>query len=230
MAKGENIENTILQIERSQHNEALKELNKQLWKQYYTLKLENGTAPEDLQYIYNKIKEEKEQNDVLKERYNGNLVFLTISPDEKICSLEELLELCRKITSKKWCKRYCYVIEQRGKTLEEVGKGAHAHLILFRDGHKFSDIVRECANTCKKYIHIDFKNRDKKGQFNNGAFHIVIRPHTVENNDKIKNYILGDKDNKDKQIKQQYDKVFRQNNNIQNSYHSGIDIQDLDNI
>jgi hypothetical protein len=61
------------------------------------------------------------------------------------------LKAIQKAMSKKGITYYEYVIEQRGKTEEELGKGFHTHFV-FNNGIKFCKAVSELQNSFEKKL------------------------------------------------------------------------------
>ena len=88
----------------------------------------------------------KEQN---AKRNNNGFVFITINPrpDVKLPMFRKKLE---KLVNRKMFLKYLYVLEQRGSTETEVGKGFHAHILAKRClSYKPSWVEKNIKNTCK---------------------------------------------------------------------------------
>lgn len=172
--------------------------------------------------LYKDTVEKEQMAEVKRDRFNGNLIFLTVSPKPSV-DFSQFLKKTKKCFEKEWIKRYVYVLEQTAEEESEIGKHPHLHAIIYRDGYKFHQAVNEIKNTFKDVCTplMDFQN--KKKEITNGPFCILVRPHTVENNDRIKNYLLGWKDPKEKHEKQIIDKIWREQNNILPYYSKGID-------
>lgn len=134
-----------------------------------------------------------------------NYYFLTINPDTTKTTLEIFLKTIEKAMSKKWITEYIYVIEQRGETLEELGKGYHTH-IIFNKGKKHSHIIREMSNSFKKMC--DTSN-----------YHLfnLKRIGDEERKRKIE-YITGTKADDNKHLKQSMDKIFREKEKLKSYY------------
>ncbi len=65
----------------------------------------------------------------------GNVLFITINPRPDI-NFDDFKLICDKYVGKKWIQSCIYVYEQRGKTIEELGKGFHCHMLLWRQPAK----------------------------------------------------------------------------------------------
>lgn len=134
-----------------------------------------------------------------------NFYFLTINPDTSKVSLQTFLKTIEKAISKKWITYYIYVIEQRGETLEEAGKGYHTH-IIFNKGKKHSEVIREMSNSFKKMCDVS----------NYHLFNLK-RIGDEEKNRKIE-YITGQKADEEKHLKQSIDKIFREKEKLKSYY------------
>lgn len=147
-----------------------------------------------------KIKE-KTKDDLLKFRADKRLdryIFLTINPPENKILPKDLVKLCIKAMSRKFIVKYHFVIEQRGITLKEMGKGLHAHLLFERDIHyKPAIIKRDLKNT--------FKNCFNKISNHNFNFKKCGKEFYL----KRLEYIKGNKTEDGKDIKMKVDKHFR---------------------
>jgi len=135
--------------------------------------------------------------------------FLTINPNSHI-ELLELIKVINKIISKKWITNYLYVYEQRGSTLEEVGKGFHCHMIIERPNKPYSHIIRELGNSANRVC--DVSN-----------YHFFnIKSITEEECLRKIEYITGTKADVEKHQKQSMDIVFRRMNKLKSFYNVGI--------
>lgn len=153
-------------------------------------------------YSYLKRQEE------LKE--NCKYIFLTINPNPHITLLDFLGKI-NKMMTKKWITNYLYVFEQRGETLEELGKGFHFHLILEKPKtKKYSEMLRELANSANAVT-----------DSSNYNFFNIKNISEEEKERKIK-YLTGRKADDSKHLKQDMDIIFRKNNNLLSYYNIGI--------
>lgn len=139
----------------------------------------------------------------------GNVIFITVNPRPDI-DLLEFMKVLRKYVIKKWIDDYIYVIEQRGITEDESGKGFHSHILIWKpDNKRSSEVIRETKNTFKKICSVD-----------NPSI-LNIQNCKEEDIEKRKNYMLGLKaldDDPSKEQKQKIDIGFRERNNIEVYY------------
>jgi len=141
----------------------------------------------------------------------GNILFITVNPRPDV-PLADFMKAMKKYTKKIWIESYMYVIEQRGTTEEESGKGFHSHILLWKpDNKKSHEVIRETKNTFKNICSID-----------NPSI-LNIKNCKEEDVNKRKNYMIGLKDLKydpTKQEKQNIDIGWRIRNNIDSVYFS----------
>lgn len=100
--------------------------------------------------------------------------FLTIRPPDEV-EFKQLFNLAKTITSLGWIKTFHLVFEQKGETLEEMGKGKHIHCLLEvttpKKGKQFwiSEIHRTFGkvklNDILKRENIDLKPVCDKGSY-----------------------------------------------------------------
>ena len=130
--------------------EAENEFEKTLIKK--VLKMEYDT--ESLGEKYIKIRKyEKELISKKKEmtavEHNNGYCFITISPKATV-ELAKFKKQVEKAVARNMFESYLYVYEQRGKTIEEKGKGFHAHILVKRNlNYKPSKVVSNLQNTFK---------------------------------------------------------------------------------
>lgn len=82
-----------------------------------------------------------------------NYVLLTIRP--KVITVPELLSLTAKVVKKKWLSGCEYVYEQKGESDEDMGKGAHVHILCKQskqgDRNKTKcSMIKEVWDTCSR--------------------------------------------------------------------------------
>lgn len=184
----------------------LKAFKKALTDTYYQQtmnEIRNGKIEiKELKEVYDKMKEEDDKK-------LGNVLFITINPRPDV-SVSESKSVVAKVVKKKWILDYLYVIEQRGTTEEDMGKGHHYHMLIWRqEGKKPSEIVREIRNTCKSVCSVD-----------NPSI-LNIKNCKSEDIPKRVGYMLGHKSVRDdptKADKQSVDTVWRQKNNFEDCY------------
>lgn len=167
--------------------------------------------------IENQLKQNKYAGTDLQNKYDQVMLirktemvdkywFITINPYPDI-EYEVFKKHIDKVVKKKWMTKYIYVYEQRQSEENKPYHGIHFHMIVAKTCAK-SDVLREIYNTCKNIVghkeSIDVKPLDTQQDLSTRL-----------------NYILGIKSTEDKQKKQQIDKIFRQQYNIQSYYIKG---------
>jgi hypothetical protein len=153
---------------------------------------------------YNYIKKQEEIKN--KTKY----IFLTINPNAQV-DFKEFFRVIVKMMSKNWITNYLWVIEQRGETLDELGKGFHFHAIIEKPANKaYAHMVRELSNSANRVC--DTSN-----------FHFFnLKNISEEEKERKIVYITGSKADEAKHKKQELDIVFRKNNNLLSYYNIGI--------
>ncbi|AXQ65528.1 MAG: putative replication initiation protein [Circular genetic element sp.] len=133
-------------------------------------------------------------------------LWLTISPKNDI-DFETFRDKISTFAQRKMFDDHIYVFEQRGKTVETAGDGFHAHLLLKRNmKYKQNKIISNSKNTFKKITNVE----------NHDIFNFHWCPEEYLNDKQ--EYILGTKTGNEKDIKQEIDKIFRQNKNLKEYY------------
>lgn len=140
-------------------------------------------------------------------------LFITINPPPSY-NLKDFLNTIQKTIKKNWIEGYLYVIEQRGENDEEIGKGFHTHILIKLIDHKRrSQIDREIKNTWKNILDVD-------------NYHILNIKYIDDDEQKRKQkYMLSLKSEEVKHLKQKYDIIFRQKNNLQKFYFLDYNIE-----
>jgi len=137
-------------------------------------------------------------------------IFLTINPNAQV-DFKEFMRVIIKMMSKNWITNYLYVIEQRGETLDELGKGFHFHAIIEKPTNKaYQHMVRELSSSANRVC--DTSN-----------FHFFnLKNISEEEKERKIVYLTGSKADEAKHKKQELDIVFRKNNNLLSYYNIGI--------
>lgn len=166
----------------------------------------------------------KAQIDELKSKYGCNKkyrnYFVTITSTKDKDKNQFILEI-KKLFKIAVISEGYLVFEQRGETQEEVGKGLHAHMLLFRNEEKYNHskfkkrflekLIKLKINknyTSIKQLDYYCKQPQAIFSFQN------IKNETVKN--KLK-YIKGNKENA-KLTKVCYDKIFRNKYKLDDIY------------
>lgn len=131
----------------------------------------------------------------------GNVLWITFNPQPSI-TYQDFFTQSQKFVSKKWINECIWVIEQRGKTLDELGKGFHAHFLIWRQPNKRpNQIISETKKHFKNFCDVEHWRC------------LNIQNCKEDHIDNRKNYMLGEKkldDTDDKYLKQQMDIKWRQ--------------------
>lgn len=194
-------------LSQGQHG-GLKSALTKLYCRKYTTLLEAG----DLDHVFPGLKEIREAAAAVTDRKEmPDWFLLTINVDESRAGLKDLQQCVTKLLKKKWIVEWHYAIEQRGKTVEEVGKGVHAHVLIKRSDTKtkWSEISRECKNTCQNVC--DASNPS------------VLNFRKLFSSDDVKKsfkYINGSKKDEWKQDAVNMNSEWRQENGLQDLYSS----------
>lgn len=152
--------------------------------------------------------ERKKDEETVKSDY----CFITLSPDPaKNVSLQDFKKTVEKASQKTFIKKSLYVIEQRSDNMENMGTGMHCHMLINKGDYRMSHMKREFARTFKGMIDTD----------NPGPFNFKLCKNSDLNN--RQNYMLGDKKDEQKRIKQGIDKLWREKMNINEYYGEKFD-------
>lgn len=218
-AKGEKAKNEDLEAEQLLFMEfvecrerARKELFVSLEKQRLKLLLKCGKAFPKLQEKYDEIQSLQEQIAVAENKKDSNFVWITISPRPDVI-FTKFQEIVSRIVKKKWMTNYIYVYEQRGEDLENIGVKPHLHMLLQRNGKKFSEVKREILSVIDKIVDLGVYS----------AYDVRLVKENDENVMRIMNYILGAKKDEAKHGKQTIDDLWRKRDNILPYYSLGMD-------
>lgn len=173
--------------------------------QYYYNHFNKLIMEQNIEEILPLFKEIKEDINN-KNETETNLMFVNCNPANNH-SILEFMKVIEKAVSKKWIKSYCYVLEQRGETIEESGKGFHTHIIIQKDPTKsFTQGLKELARNFNKVC--DSSN-----------FHLFQGSKIkLKDIDYRRNYILGWKADESKHQKQRIDKIWRRENFLKDYY------------
>ncbi len=155
-----------------------------------------------------------------QEELKDEWLFLTINARTDI-SLETFRKKVEKTLTSKIFTSSLAVLEQRGNTDDTCGKGMHAHILFKRitplnEGLPPSNIRRNFKDSYKKICNVD------DSRILNFLF--IPFSSTDNNNAQYKyKYMIGEKSGPEKQLKQKYDKIWREKKNIP-QYFGDIDI------
>lgn len=131
------------------YKQCVREFKKRKYLQLIKMDYQQNLIMKDIKAI-----EDQTRENLLKYKAEKRLdryIFLTINPPDNKLTPHELLKICKKAMSRKFIEKYHFVIEQRGMTIDENGKGMHAHLLFARNiNYKPAVIKRDLKNTFKK--------------------------------------------------------------------------------
>jgi len=151
-----------------------------------------------------------------KKESSADWVMVTVNPKADT-PFDEFDKLIRKCLDKKWLhNNYLYSIEQRrSQETPDVPLGIHVHMLLATSAHPPAHIKREIRNTFKNIV----------GNENN--------PHTINfkfirDQDVVNTvgYLLGNKEDPEKQEKVEFDHLFRQSLGLLRYYHGQTPVMD----
>jgi hypothetical protein len=150
----------------------------------------------------------KHHRDVVGEK-NYPWWHLTVNVNYKVVPQAMAMKKLHKFLEKSFVKQYVYSIEQRGDTVDEMGKGLHFHILLEQTARDLSTFKTGVKNSFNKIC--DVSNREIlcfKPKIDEQAFIDCYR------------YINGVKVDEEKQQRIEIDKQFREKNNFQKIYKS----------
>lgn len=175
---------------------------------------ENLNYKYELDMLGKPVAELKKENQELRVRSkekraresHTNWVFITISPKDTV-PFSKFKETCIKFAQRKMFNKSWLVFEQRGKNLDECGKGFHAHIECERNvEYKPSQIIRNTKNTFKNMCNLTVPST------------LTVQHHGDDYHEDKMEYIKGVKTGDGKDKKQLVDVKFRQKNNLEVCY------------
>lgn len=134
-----------------------------------------------------------------------NQYFITIRPNEKVCSFIEFYNYTLKFIKRKCIEEYTLSFEQKGTTEETLGQGFHCHIVCKAKWRSKGECLR-----------------DTKSTFNKICEPQCIQVDVTRNpNDIIKNYLIEYKsDDGHKEVTQKWDNIWRQRLSLRPIYTS----------
>lgn len=183
---------------------ALQECLMTRYRAYYNKLLDEG-EDEDILPIIKELNDDRKNQEELKEDFKSDYCFITVNPRPG-SSLTEFKTALDKSVKKSFIKKSLYVIEQRGETMEELGNGFHAHILVNKGDYRYSHTKREFASTFKKFC-----DTTKSSCFNVKS----CKEKDIRNR---QNYMIGRKADPAKWLKQDMDIIFRKNHYFQSYY------------
>lgn len=203
-------------------SQAREEFERNIYKKYFSLQLRNGQYGSPIiTELNNQIKVMQDAELEKQDAKNPIGYFITLCPHPDLVLPQETFKLVKDMVSKVWIKNYVYSFEQRGITEEEIGKGVHSHIIVLRDGYRPSKADKELRYTAGKYGDTSI---DKT---------VYYKSDPIYNRLELRNrvqYIVGEKkstEHNHKDIKQFYDKPFRDRFGLKDYYEKGDIINEV---
>lgn len=138
-----------------------------------------------------------------------DVYFVTVNPKPDVV-VDDLEKATSKYVKTKLVEAAEYVFEQRGSSTEDMGTGAHAHMLI-KTSTNNADFVKRTRSSFAKIVG------------NPNAVHIVRCPRKFIPDKR--EYMQGRKTGDGKQAKTAMDSVWRQNKNLQPYYTVGDAIQ-----
>lgn len=185
-------------LEKKMRAESLKRVLARRYDSYFSTLIEDDNIGEITPTLTQMKNIEKE-----KEAKNGEHVFITISPVENT-NVNDFLKKLYDITKLSYYTKHLFVIEQRGENEEELGKGMHAHILAHKGKYKLSHCKRDAERVMQKKPSIECNVNCQYRQGNG-----------IKN---TQTYMIGQKDDPNKWLKQQHDKIFREKQQIRHYY------------
>lgn len=187
---------------------ALQECILNRYRAHYSKLLDEGEADE-IMPLMKEINDEKKKKD--DETIKSDYVFITVNP-RPTAPLNEFTKIVNKSVEKTFIKKSLHVIEQRGETMEDLGKGFYCHILLNKGDYRISHLRREFARTFKNVCDVD----------NPHCFNVSL----CKKSDlaKRQNYITGEKKDEEKHLKQKMDIEFRKKFLIKDYYGELFDV------
>lgn len=196
-----------------------KEYNRLVLRKITRLQLELGIhSNKVMQLNYDKMKLlEQELSDKRKTKSSNKWIFATFNFNTENQNIDSAMKFKDKLLSKKSMEEYAYCYEQRGDTLEQVGKGLHMHFLINRKDKKPSEWTRELWSAFKNYT--GFKEED----WNNPKYRMCCFVPESWAKEKIQ-YMSGLKWDDNKKIKCEMDVVMRAKYGLELIYKKNLSI------
>lgn len=164
-----------------------------------------GPELRSLKEAEDKLKAESKEQ--VAEQHNNRYMFITVNPKESV-KFHDFRKKIEKLVHRQIFTGHMYVYEQRGKSADEAGKGFHCHILVERNlAYKPSKTKELIQNTLK-----DMVGSVKSPNLLNLQF--VGKDFIC---DKIE-YMAGIKTGEDKDLKQEIDSVWRDDNELDSVY------------
>jgi hypothetical protein len=164
-----------------------------------------------LQFNYDEMVSLEQSTKSLKSA--NSYIFCTFNFDVDNQNIDSAMKFKNKLLAKKSMEKYAYTYEQRGECMEEIGKGLHMHFLIERGEKKPAEWTRELYNTFKPFTGISLE------VFKKNRMCCFIGKEWAQ--DKIE-YMSGNKWDQKKDLKCEFDVVYRQQNNLEILYNNNL--------
>lgn len=137
-----------------------------------------------------------------------NWYFISIRPDDRVCTFEEFYDFCRKFAARKCHIQFTLTFEQKGEVEQDLGKGFHFHMVSNMTQTSQPEVLRDVKSTFNKLI------ESLKIAAN------CIQVTTTRNPDDIIEKYLTDYESIDghKNKTKEMDKLWREKMNLEKAY------------
>lgn len=196
--------NKYYMLDREFRLNALKEVLRRKYINYYQTLINT----ENVEELLPTLKKIKELEDATPDIKKSNIMFITLAPAENEILADNFIKKTMEFCEFKYIQKYLFVIEQRfngepNEKYKKLGDGMHIHILIDKGSHKLSDIKRDIKRKFAGYeIMMDFSFRHPKDIL------------------KTQNYMVGDKKDADKQVKQIQDRIYREEKNLKSYWGS----------
>lgn len=94
----------------------------------------------------------KNKADALTNGENKQWYFITIRPNDKQCTIEELVEKVETLIKRQCFIEGSYTFEQKGLFPEELGSGFHCHLVCKMKQSSKGQVIRDMKSSFSSWI------------------------------------------------------------------------------
>ena len=202
-----------------------KSIHKTAKREAMTISSKYASSIEQQATVYDNIyratveREEKEFDNILQisERLHSRYIaaigpkqqyFITIRPDDNKCNLLEFKEKVFAFLEKKCFTNYTLSFEQKGKTVMDIGKGFHCHIVAECTQRSKGNVLRDTLSTWNKWI--------LEGKIAENCIDVrgVKNPESI-----IQNYLIDYKSDDNHKIEtKNIDEIWRNDNSLKSIY------------
>lgn len=171
-------------------------------EKFYDAQIDAG-AFDEIMPIFKEIRKMEDETDNLRK---SNYYHITLAPKDLYLNPFEFMKLVDRIIKFTYVKNAFYVLEQRfngepNEKYKRLGDGIHIHILMDKGDYKHSHLKRDVERVIKEHrINTCFQ---------------MIRERDLP---KLKEYLIGKKADESKQIKQEHDKIWREQEGLRGHY------------